>query len=85
MASVQDHLGSDAIPRLRFGIGRPAPGGDPIAYVLEPFAPSEEVALGPLLDRAADAVEVVLQDGVEAAMNRFNASADETGAAGGLR
>jgi len=77
VADVQERLGSDAFARLRIGIGRPHPGGDPVAYVLEPFTPAEERELGVRLDGAGDALEVLIEAGVTAAMNRFNAPPPE--------
>lgn len=86
VADVQACLGSDEFPRLRFGIGRPQPGGDPVAYVLEPFAADEERALAALLDRATDALEMLIDAGTTAAMDHFNASpVDDSGDAAGLR
>ena len=67
-----DHLGGGAFARLRFGIGRPPPELDPVDYVLRPFDASERAELGAALERAADAAEAVLRDGVELAMNRVN-------------
>ena len=74
LADIQERLGRSDFPRLRFGIGRPAPGEDPVDHVLSPFAPPEAAALDERLDAAADAIESVLVDGVALAMNRFNAA-----------
>jgi PTH1 family peptidyl-tRNA hydrolase len=76
---VQERLGRADFPRLRFGIGRPPPGEDPVAYVLGPFSPEEAARLDARLDAAADAVEAVLVDGVESAMDRFNAGEVQEG------
>lgn len=57
--------------RVRFGIGRPTVGAVD-SYVLSPFAPAEVVELDGLLERAADAVERFVAEGVEAAMTAFN-------------
>lgn len=75
LADVLDHLaGFDgvAVPRLRFGVGRPEAGGDTAAYVLEPFSALEELQLPARLEWAAEALEVALREGVPAAMTRFN-------------
>jgi PTH1 family peptidyl-tRNA hydrolase len=72
-ADVQERLRRDDFPRQRFGIGRPPAGVDPVEYVLEPFDAEQRAALEPLLERAADAAEAVLLEGVAPAMNRFNA------------
>jgi PTH1 family peptidyl-tRNA hydrolase len=73
IGDIADELGHDAFARLRFGIGRPPSGEDPIAYVLAAFTPDEEAALPARLDVAADAIEHALTDGVARAMNRVNA------------
>lgn len=75
LADIQERLGRSDFPRLRFGIGRPAPGVDPVEHVLAPFAPAEAEALDERLEAATDAIESVLVDGVAIAMNRFNAAA----------
>lgn len=74
LADVLERLGTRDVPRLRFGIGRPAVPMDTAAYVLGKFSPEEEAALPAQLDRAADAVECFLRDGLATAMNRFNAA-----------
>jgi PTH1 family peptidyl-tRNA hydrolase len=65
-------LGHGDFPRLRFGVGRPAEGVDPVEWVLSPFGPDEAAGLSPALDAAAQAVEEFVRDGVEMAMNRAN-------------
>ena len=72
LADVLERLATDAVPRLRFGIGRPEEPRDTVDYVLEPFAPAEEVLLAEALPRAADAVACFVAEGSAAAMNRFN-------------
>ena len=73
LADVLEQLGRRDVPRLRFGIGRPAVPMETADFVLARFSPEEEAALPALLDRAADAVECFLRDGLAPAMNRFNA------------
>jgi PTH1 family peptidyl-tRNA hydrolase len=65
-------LGSEDFPRLRFGIGRPPPGQDPVAWVLQAFSPEEQAQLAGAVDAAAAAVLDVVRHGVEPAMNRVN-------------
>lgn len=72
LADVIDAVGSGEFPRLRFGIGRPPAGEDPIDWVLAPFDAEEEEALPARVDEAVDALETLLADGVTQAMNRFN-------------
>ena len=74
LSSVVYHLESDAFPRLRCGIGSPAmPAGEETAtFVLSPFEPGEREAAAAMVRRAADAVESVVQAGIEKTMNVFN-------------
>ena len=65
-------LGTTEFPRVRVGIGRP-PGRQPAAdFVLRDFAGEERKALPNLLVDAADAVEAIATEGLEAAQARFN-------------
>jgi len=74
LADVLEKLGRRDVPRLRFGIGRPLVAMETADYVLGRFSKEEEAALPAHLERAADAVECFLREGVAAAMNRFNAA-----------
>ncbi|MGM0491292.1 MAG: aminoacyl-tRNA hydrolase [Planctomycetota bacterium] len=65
-------LGTDRIPRLRIGIGTPPEGWDVSGYVLSKFAADELPLIRKAIDRAADAVAVWAQDGIEICMNRYN-------------
>ena len=69
--SIIERLGTDQFARLRIGIGRPS-AGEPADYVLDDFRGDEKPAIEAALDAAAQAVVVWLDDGIEAAMNRFN-------------
>lgn len=72
LGDVLDRLGSEAVPRLRFGIGRPAEPQGTVDYVLEPFAAGEEERLALALPRAAEAVACFVAEGIAVAMSRFN-------------
>jgi len=74
LGDVQERLGRNDFPRLRFGIGRPPVGVDPVDYVLAPWAADEAAALDGRLDAACDAVELAFVEGVSRAMNRVNAA-----------
>jgi NhaA family Na+:H+ antiporter len=74
-------LGSRDVPRLRFGVGRPPPGADPVEHVLSPFEPDEAPGVEDGVAEAADAVRTFLAEGLDAAMNRFNRR--DEGARGG--
>ena len=66
-------LGTEKIARARLGIGAPPPGMDPRDWVLSDFRPEEQETVESLISRAAEAVECWLAEGIEAAMNRYNA------------
>ena len=72
LRSLAQALGTQDFLRLRIGVGRPG-RGDPRSvadYVLSPFEVEEDV--GALVSRAAEAVETLAREGVEAAQQRFN-------------
>ena len=71
MQSVIDHLGSQGVPRIRVGIGRPV-GEAPERYVLKDFLPDEWPIIADAIARATDAVRTTLSEGLVAAMTRFN-------------
>ena len=72
LRSLAAALGSHEFLRLRIGVGRPGRGDRrPVAdYVLSPFEP--ETDADALVARAADAVEALVSEGLEAAQQRFN-------------
>ncbi len=72
LQSIITCLGTDEIPRLRFGIGRPPANFDPADYVLGRFRKDELEIYDAAISRAATAVEVWSSDGIAVAMNRFN-------------
>ena len=81
LASVIDHVGTDAFPRVRIGIGRAPAGGGLVDQVLRSLSEAERESLEPIVGRAADAALCIVDSGVDAAMNRFNAPPPEPAAA----
>jgi PTH1 family peptidyl-tRNA hydrolase len=75
LKSIKAHLGTDQFVRVRIGVGRPPGRAQGADHVLRRPGKAERAELEIVVQEAADAVEVVLADGVEAAMNRFNARA----------
>ncbi|MGH2436964.1 MAG: aminoacyl-tRNA hydrolase [bacterium] len=73
LRSVIEALGTDGFPRMRVGIGRPPGKTDAADHVLARFSAEERQMLNDALDRAVEALEVAIVDGVDVAMNRFNA------------
>lgn len=72
LKSVAQHLGTKEFVRVRFGISRPPGQRDPAAHVLSDFSKKERDELPTLIDRAKEAVESIVADGLERAMNRVN-------------
>ncbi len=72
LRSLAGRLGSPEFLRLRVGVGRPGRGDprDVADFVLAPFAPEDDAAA--LVGRAADAVESLLERGLEETRQRFN-------------
>ncbi len=73
LKSIRKSLGTGDFYRVRVGIGRPPGRQDPADYVLRPFSVSERRDLGVHVERAADAVESLVTEGLEATQNRFHA------------
>ncbi|MBI3755334.1 MAG: aminoacyl-tRNA hydrolase [Deltaproteobacteria bacterium] len=74
MQSIIEHLGTNEFPRIRLGIGRPEKQvqGDVADYVLSSFDSDEKDILKEILNTAKDAVDAIVKDGIEKAMNKFN-------------
>ena len=72
LKSMRSSLGTGDFYRVRVGIGRPPGRQDPADYVLKPWGGAERKELPLLVDRAADAVECLVRQGLEAAQNQFN-------------
>jgi PTH1 family peptidyl-tRNA hydrolase len=72
LRSIRRSLGSGDFNRVRFGIGRPPGSMDAAAFVLRDFGTVERKELELNIDRAADAVEALLAEGLERAQNSYN-------------
>lgn len=72
LRSISQALGTRNYLRLRVGVGRPPGRMDPADYVLRDFAPAERPGLAVTLEEAADAVEEVLQLGLDKAQLRLH-------------
>lgn len=70
--SILKALGTSDVPRLRIGIGPVPEGDDPADFVLKNFRSGEQEALTTMIRRAADAVRVASEEGLEKAMNQYN-------------
>jgi PTH1 family peptidyl-tRNA hydrolase len=76
LRSIKAHLKTDAFLRVRIGIGKPPGGKERGAdHVLTRPAKRDREELAVAIEEAADAVELILAEGVDRAMNRYNSSA----------
>lgn len=82
MISIVSEIQTDGFPRVRVGIGPLPEGRDASDFVLEPFRRDERADLERGLEQAAEAVEMVLDGGIERAMTRFNHRKAMTGDSG---
>lgn len=73
LADVERALSTQSYPRLRVGVDASPAYMDQADYVLGRFTPEQEPVIAAALDRAADAAETFVAEGVVAAMNKFNA------------
>jgi PTH1 family peptidyl-tRNA hydrolase len=76
LTDVLARLGSQDVPRLRLGVGRPG-HGDTADHVLRRFAETERPVVDETVAKAADAIETWLRSGLNAAMNQANRPGDE--------
>ncbi len=69
--SIIEHLSQNSFLRLKIGIGRPPKGMDPAEYVLTSFDDLEKTQLMEMIPRAVESMAVMLLEGIETAMNRY--------------
>lgn len=73
LKNLIQHLGTDQFPRVRVGVGqKPHPDYDMADWVLGKFQGEDRKTMDAAVQRAADAVECCLSEGLDRAMNRFN-------------
>jgi PTH1 family peptidyl-tRNA hydrolase len=72
LRSIKSHLHSDAFLRVRIGVSKPSTKEHGADHVLSRFNKRERTEIEVTLEQAADAVETIAGEGVDAAMNTFN-------------
>jgi PTH1 family peptidyl-tRNA hydrolase len=77
LKSVIGSLGTDAVPRLRIGVGRGDQRRDLSDHVLAKFDADERSVIEDAIVRSADAAEMFIAEGSSAAMNRFNRKTED--------
>jgi PTH1 family peptidyl-tRNA hydrolase len=72
LRSIKAHLHDDGFVRVRIGVGKPPGRQDGADHVLRRPGKAERVTLDVVIEQAADAVEMIVRDGVDAAMGVYN-------------
>ena len=72
LKSLTSAFGTAEYYRVRLGIGRPMGQQDPADFVLKQFSKEEKKDLGEFLDRGADVVEFLINEGLEKTQTKFN-------------
>ena len=73
LKSIIQHLGTDQFPRLRVGVGgKPHPDYDMADWVPSELTGEDKKVMDEAVKRAAGAVEAILKEGIDKAMNRYN-------------
>jgi peptidyl-tRNA hydrolase, PTH1 family len=72
LRSIKNHLHSEDFQRIRIGVDKPTSKERGADHVLSRFDKRERAEIDVTLEHAADAVEMIVGDGIDAAMNRFN-------------
>jgi PTH1 family peptidyl-tRNA hydrolase len=76
LRSIKSHLHDDGFARVRIGVGKPPTKEHGADHVLSRPSRAVREVLSEMVERAADAVEAIVEVGVEATMNRYNALPD---------
>ena len=75
LKNIIQHMGSQDFIRVRVGVGDS--GGDMVGHVLGHFSSEDSGTMNEAFKNAADAVECIINDGIDIAMNRYNTRKDE--------
>ena len=70
--SIIENIGTEEFSRIRIGIGRPTPEKDKINYVIGAISIEEKEKLEKGVEKSVEAVEEILKNGIDSAMNKFN-------------
>jgi len=72
LKSIAEHIGTSDFARVRIGVGAPADPADQVEYVLSPLPPADRALVNEAVERAADAVGMIVAGEIAAAMNAHN-------------
>jgi PTH1 family peptidyl-tRNA hydrolase len=78
MQGIINALQTEEVQRIRLGVAPESPGKGGAKYILSPFRKSQLPKVDEVLDLAAEAVGVILSNGIATAMNRFNRKNSES-------
>ena len=70
--SIITHLGTQEFPRVKIGVGAKPDRMDLADYVLSRFSQTDRAVMEDAFQEAADAVQMMILEGADAAMNRYN-------------
>ena len=70
--SIISAVQTDTFPRLRIGVGQPSKEGDSVPHVLGKFSKEEEPLIARAVQDAVSAVQCMLEESIDVAMNRYN-------------
>ena len=76
LRSVTECLGTENFPRLRLGIGPVPPGIPPDKFVLQKISDTQLKLFDEMLDRSTKAVDSIINEGLDKAMNQFNSNGE---------
>ena len=72
IVSIIESLGTEHFSRLRVGVDRPPPGMEPEFYLLKTRGVADSEIMARAEEKAAEAILVMIDEGLDAAMNKFN-------------
>ena len=72
LKNIIQHVGGDNFQRIRMGVGEKPKEYDLVDWVLGHFNKEDRIAVDEAIQKAVQAVEIILTDGADAAMNEFN-------------
>ena len=81
--SIISAVHTEEFPRLRIGVGQPPQGGDSIPHVIGKFSKEEEALIAKAVNDAAGAVQCLLEENIDIAMNRYNVIGNHIGDSAG--
>lgn len=77
LKNIIAHMHTDGFKRIKVGVGKLPPGGDMVAHVLGGFSPENRMQVEKSYQRAIGAVECMVSDDIEQAMNLYNGKVEE--------